>query len=79
MRRTCSPDGPQAACRELEPDCCRTAAARPWVLEAALLAAVIILPTKLSPFRPYTAAPSQYDIIYYLGDIALAPKTTAVP
>ncbi len=40
-----------------------------WVLEAALLAAVIILPTKLSTLRT-VEPPSlpKYDIIYYSGD-----------
>ena len=40
-----------------------------WVLEAALLAAVIILPTKLSTLRPIQPPPlPKYDIIYYSGD-----------
>jgi len=40
-----------------------------WVLEAALLAAVIILPTKLSTLRTIQPPPlPKYDIIYYSGD-----------
>ncbi len=40
-----------------------------WVLEAALLAAVIILPAKLSTLRTIQPPPlPKYDIIYYSGD-----------
>ncbi len=40
-----------------------------WMLEALVLAALIIIPAKLASMRPYTA-PSQpkYEMIYYTGD-----------
>jgi hypothetical protein len=40
-----------------------------WVLEAALLVAVIVLPAKLAFMRPYAPPPPpKYDIIYFSGD-----------
>lgn len=40
-----------------------------WVLEAALLVGIIILPAKLSTLRTVTPPPlPKYDIIYYSGD-----------
>jgi len=40
-----------------------------WVLEAALLAAVIILPTRLAFMHPYQPPPMpKYDVIYFSGD-----------
>ncbi len=41
-----------------------------WVLEIALLAFVIWLPTKLALLTPYQPVPQQakYDVIYYSGD-----------
>jgi len=40
-----------------------------WVLEAALLAAVIILPAKLGTLRTLQPPPMpKYDVIYYTGD-----------
>ena len=40
-----------------------------WMLEVALLVAVIVLPTKLASMRPY-APPlmPKYDVIYFSGD-----------
>ncbi|HVO82591.1 MAG TPA: hypothetical protein VMT28_17820 [Terriglobales bacterium] len=40
-----------------------------WVLEATLLVAVIVLPTKLAFMHPYVAPPlPKYDILYFSGD-----------
>src|SRR5436190_8016426 len=40
-----------------------------WVLEAALLIAVIVVPAKLARMRPYTPPPlPKYDIIYFSGE-----------
>jgi hypothetical protein len=40
-----------------------------WVLEAALLVAVIIVPTRLAKMRPYSPpALPKYDIIYFSGE-----------
>ena len=40
-----------------------------WVLEVALLIAVIVLPTRMASMRPYAPPPlPKYDIIYFSGD-----------
>jgi len=40
-----------------------------WVVEAALLILVIVLPAQLTSMSPYTPPPSpKYDIIYFSGD-----------
>ena len=40
-----------------------------WVLEAALLIAVIVIPAKLASLRPYAPPPiPKYDVIYYSSD-----------
>jgi len=40
-----------------------------WVLEVALLIAVIVLPTRMASMRPYAPPPlPMYDIIYFSGD-----------
>ena len=40
-----------------------------WVLEAALLIAIIVIPAKLASLRPYQPPPiPKYDVIYYSAD-----------
>jgi hypothetical protein len=40
-----------------------------WILEVALLVAVIVIPTKLASMRPYDPPPMpKYDVIYFSGE-----------
>src|SRR5207245_11664644 len=40
-----------------------------WVLETALLVAVIVLPERFAAMQPYQPPPmAKYDVIYYSGD-----------
>jgi hypothetical protein len=40
-----------------------------WILEAAMLAAIIVVPAKLANMHPYAPPPlPKYDVIYYSGD-----------
>ncbi|HZQ25479.1 MAG TPA: hypothetical protein VFA89_22010 [Terriglobales bacterium] len=40
-----------------------------WIVEIALLIAVVVLPAKLASMRPYTPpTPPKYDVIYFSGD-----------
>jgi hypothetical protein len=40
-----------------------------WVLEAALLIAIIVIPTEIARMHPYVAPPlPKYDVIYYSAD-----------